>query len=73
MQVQSLLLGGGNARLMHEWVDRLPVGTRLGSNADAFRGGFRLWMAPEERALLQATPVPPEAAANPEAETTPPA
>lgn len=47
MQVESVLLGGGNARLMQEYLDRLPSGTRLGGNADAFRGGFRMWDAPE--------------------------
>jgi len=34
-----VVLGGGNARLMKQ----LPPGTRLGDNANAFRGGFRLW------------------------------
>jgi polyphosphate glucokinase len=56
MQTQSLLLGGGNARRLVKWAHRLPPNTRLGSNDDAFRGGFRLWMAPEDRALGE-TPV----------------
>jgi len=34
-----VVLGGGNARLMKE----LPEGCRLGENANAFLGGFRLW------------------------------
>jgi len=34
-----VVLGGGNARLLKE----LPTGARLGDNANAFRGGFRLW------------------------------
>jgi polyphosphate glucokinase len=34
-----LVLGGGNAKL----VDKLPKRTRRGGNADAFKGGFRLW------------------------------
>jgi predicted NBD/HSP70 family sugar kinase len=34
-----VVIGGGNARLL----DRLPDGARLGENANAFRGGFRLW------------------------------
>ena len=38
-----VVLGGGNARL----VDELPPHTRLGNNADAFEGGFRLWRDPE--------------------------
>jgi polyphosphate glucokinase len=33
------VLGGGNVRLL----DELPPRTRRGSNANAFRGGFRLW------------------------------
>jgi len=35
----DIVLGGGNARRLK----RLPSHTRRGSNADAFRGGFRLW------------------------------
>jgi predicted NBD/HSP70 family sugar kinase len=35
----EVVIGGGNARL----VDDLPRGTRRGNNADAFRGGYRLW------------------------------
>jgi polyphosphate glucokinase len=34
-----VVLGGGNARKLKE----LPPGARLGSNDNAFRGGFRLW------------------------------
>jgi polyphosphate glucokinase len=34
-----VVLGGGNARKLKE----LPVGCRLGANANAFRGGFLLW------------------------------
>jgi polyphosphate glucokinase len=48
MQVEQVLLGGGNARRMQEALDQLPSGTRLGGNADAFRGGFRMWDVPEE-------------------------
>ena len=39
MQVDYVVLGGGNARLLK----KLPPGARLGSNADAFQGGYRLW------------------------------
>jgi len=39
MQVDYVVLGGGNARLLK----KLPQGTRLGSNRDAFQGGYRLW------------------------------
>ncbi len=41
-----VMLGGGNVRLL----DELPPHTRLGDNADAFEGGFRLWRDPELRA-----------------------
>jgi len=37
--VEYVVLGGGNARRMKE----LPDNVRLGSNANAFKGGFRLW------------------------------
>jgi len=39
IRFDSLVLGGGNARL----VDPLPPFTRRGSNQDAFEGGIRLW------------------------------
>ena len=49
---RDVLLGGGNAKRMHRELDRLPPGTRLGGNADAFRGGMRLWQpGPRARAL----------------------
>lgn len=35
----DIVLGGGNARLLKE----LPPRCRLGENANAFQGGFRLW------------------------------
>ena len=34
-----VVLGGGNVRLL----DTLPPDTRRGDNANAFRGGYRLW------------------------------
>jgi len=39
----SIVLGGGNASRLK----RLPSNTRLGHNADAFAGGFRLWEGQE--------------------------
>jgi len=39
IQVEYVVLGGGNAKLLNE----LPEGARLGSNTNAFKGGFRLW------------------------------
>ena len=42
-----VVLGGGNVRHLNE----LPPNTRRGSNANAFRGGFRLWddVAPKKK------------------------
>lgn len=43
MQVDEVVLGGGN--VVH--LKRLPANARLGSNANAFVGGFRLWEPPD--------------------------
>ena len=40
-----VVLGGGNARLLR----RLPASVRLGNNADAFVGGYRLWTRSNDR------------------------
>ncbi len=53
-QVEQVLLGGGNAQHLRAHLDRLPVGTRIGGNADAFRGGFRMWEQPEDVAKAPA-------------------
>ncbi|HUI08029.1 MAG TPA: ROK family protein [Verrucomicrobiae bacterium] len=42
MQADYVVLGGGNARLLK----KLPRGIRVGNNANAFRGGYRLWTKP---------------------------
>jgi predicted NBD/HSP70 family sugar kinase len=39
MQADDVVLGGGNAKLLK----KLPSGARLGNNANAFQGGYRLW------------------------------
>ena len=39
LQPTDVVLGGGNVKKLKE----LPPGTRLGNNANAFEGGFRLW------------------------------
>jgi polyphosphate glucokinase len=39
MEPDYVVLGGGNAKRL----DELPPNARLGGNADAFAGGFRLW------------------------------
>ncbi len=38
-EVDEVVVGGGNAKLVDEW----PSGVRAGANAQAFRGGYRLW------------------------------
>jgi len=42
LQADDLVLGGGNVKLL----DRLPDGARRGDNANAFKGGARLWTRP---------------------------
>ncbi|HEY1909505.1 MAG TPA: ROK family protein [Vicinamibacterales bacterium] len=39
LEVDDVVLGGGNAKR----IKKLPRGVRLGSNAFAFAGGYRLW------------------------------
>ena len=39
LHLDEVVLGGGNARKLKE----LPKGCRVGDNANAFLGGFRLW------------------------------
>lgn len=39
LQADDIVLGGGNAKLL----EKLPAGVRLGTNANAFIGGRRLW------------------------------
>lgn len=39
LQPGEVVLGGGNVKKLK----RLPPGTRLGNNQNAFRGGFQLW------------------------------
>jgi len=41
LMVEEVVLGGGNVKKL----DHLPPGTRLGNNANAFAGGFRIWRA----------------------------
>lgn len=44
LQPEDVVLGGGNARMLKE----LPPLCRLGDNANAFKGGFRMWEGPLE-------------------------
>ncbi|HLK10603.1 MAG TPA: ROK family protein [Candidatus Binatia bacterium] len=39
LEAEDLVIGGGNAKKL----GRAPAGARLGDNANAFVGGFRLW------------------------------
>jgi polyphosphate glucokinase len=39
LEPDYVVLGGGNAKLL----DELPDGVMLGDNANAFKGGFRVW------------------------------
>ena len=41
LQADDVVIGGGNVKKL----PKLPADTRLGSNARAFAGGFRLWPA----------------------------
>ncbi len=41
-EVDYVVLGGGNAVKLK----KLPPGARLGDNANAFKGAFRLWLEP---------------------------
>lgn len=43
----SVVIGGGNAKLIRE----LPPGVRRGNNLTAFRGGFRLWNVDDVKTL----------------------
>ena len=54
-QVDEVVIGGGNAKALKE----LPRGARLGDNANAFAGGFRLWETASERRRRAALAVPP--------------
>jgi predicted NBD/HSP70 family sugar kinase len=39
LEADYVVLGGGNSKKLK----KLPPGTRLGSNENAFLGGFRMW------------------------------
>ena len=45
LEVDDIVLGGGNAMKL----EKLPPGCRLGNNANAFLGGFRLWKGVSKR------------------------
>ncbi len=43
LRTDSVVLGGGQAKLLK----KLPRHVQLGSNDNAFRGGFKLWQVPD--------------------------
>src|ERR1051326_1564936 len=47
LEVEYVVIGGGNARL----IEKLPPGAVLGDNQNAFTGGFRLWQAKTQSLL----------------------
>lgn len=55
LEPEDVVIGGGNAKTLK----KLPDGCRLGNNANAFRGGFRLWEeADRHRSSIRTTPHP---------------
>ena len=46
LQADDVVVGGGNVKKLK----KLPPDTRLGENANAFIGGFRMWEEPRARA-----------------------
>jgi polyphosphate glucokinase len=47
LYLDDVVIGGGNAKKLKE----LPPNCRLGDNANAFIGGFRMWQKPSEYTL----------------------
>jgi polyphosphate glucokinase len=45
LEPDDVVIGGGNVKKLKE----LPKGCRMGDNANAFRGGFRLWEKTDPR------------------------
>ncbi len=68
LATDSVVLGGGNAKLLK----KLPEGARLGSNENAFRGGFRLWQDAEDRGKPKTKAHPRKVGAKPVATGAPP-
>ncbi len=48
LEPDTIVIGGGNAAKL----DELPAKARLGSNSNAFTGGFRAWRAAASPALM---------------------
>ena len=45
LEPDDVVIGGGNVKKLKQ----LPKGCRIGDNANAFRGGFRLWEKADQR------------------------
>ena len=45
LEPDDVVIGGGNVKKLKQ----LPEGCRMGDNANAFRGGFRLWEKADQR------------------------
>jgi polyphosphate glucokinase len=52
LNAEEVVIGGGNSARL----EKLPPGTRLGDNGNAFIGGFRLWNRNPVRARLRREP-----------------
>lgn len=55
LEPDDVVLGGGNVKLLKE----LPPGCRMGNNANAFLGGFRLWEEAGDRKAAGKKDTPP--------------
>jgi polyphosphate glucokinase len=55
LESDDVVLGGGNVKLLKE----LPPGCRMGNNANAFLGGFRLWEEAGDRKAAGKKDTPP--------------
>ncbi len=49
LEAEDVVLGGGNVKKL----GALPAGARAGANANAFRGGYRLWEVDGARAIVR--------------------
>lgn len=58
LQPEDVVLGGGNATLLKQ----LPPLCRLGDNANAFKGGFRMWEGPLTGKTTRSRRLPTQAA-----------
>jgi polyphosphate glucokinase len=54
LRLDDVVLGGGNAMNLQE----LPPGCRIGTNANAFIGGFRMWEAGQAKQASGRRPSP---------------